>query len=91
MLALYGSILLVSVRTRNTMRNPYTSKEGIEFLVLTTLVGLHAQDLAIKGSINKPLKHMKDLKNFGFVANEINPWEFAEIINKASIIIFLPI
>jgi hypothetical protein len=40
------------MRTGNSMRNPHTSKEGVEFFILTTPVGLHAQDFPIEGAFN---------------------------------------
>jgi hypothetical protein len=52
MLAFYGTIFLVSMRIGNSMRDPYTSKEGVEFLVLTTPISLHAQDFPIEGVFN---------------------------------------
>lgn len=69
------------------MRYAYALEEGIQFLVFTSPIRLHGNDFAIKKAFNKTLKIMKTLKDFRFVAKQINPSEFTEIIDKTNIII----
>jgi hypothetical protein len=65
-------------------------EEGIEFLVLATLVGLYGDDIAIKLALYHLLEVMKFLENIIFVSYQINPSKLAEIINKTQIIIVSP-
>jgi hypothetical protein len=62
------------------MGDPYSIKEGVEFLVLSSLVGLHSNNFAIKESLYKSLKFLKFVKNFILVLQKIDPSEFTVII-----------
>jgi hypothetical protein len=61
------------------VRNANALKEGIKPFILTTLIRLDDKNFPIKR-----------IKNFGFMMNEINPYEFAEVINEANIVLLLP-
>jgi hypothetical protein len=75
--------------TRHEMRDANLGEERVEFFILSSLICLHSNDFPIKESFHKALKLMEFLKNFGFKFKEINPCEFAKIINEAHII-FIP-
>jgi hypothetical protein len=59
MLAIGSTILLMSVRARDMMRDANGSKEGVEFLIFASPIGLNGYDLAIKYLFNKLLKLKK--------------------------------
>jgi hypothetical protein len=46
-------------------------------------IDLHGKDFAAKLMLNKLLKIMKGLKNFGFVTQKIYPRKFAIIVDKS--------
>jgi len=71
------------------MRYPNLAKKGIKSLILATPVRLDRKDLTIKGMPNKVLKFSKALKNFRFLAHQIDPSKIAEVVYKTDII-FLP-
>jgi hypothetical protein len=58
MLAIGITILLMSVRERDMMRDANGSK-GVEFLIFASPIGLNGYDLAIKYLFNKLLKLKK--------------------------------
>jgi hypothetical protein len=60
------------------VRNANALKEGIKPFILTTLIRLDDKNFPIER-----------IKNFGFMMNEINPYEFAEVINEANIVLFI--
>ena len=70
------------------MGDPYLIKEGVEFLVLSSLVGLHSKNFAIKESLYKSPKFLKFVKNFRLVLQKIDPSEFTIIMNKTHIVFF---
>jgi len=76
----------MSMGTRYMMRNAYFCKEGTKLLVFTAPIRLHSKNFSVKLPFNKSLKFMKTLKNFALVAQQIDPSELAEIINKTHII-----
>jgi hypothetical protein len=59
MLALGITILLMGVGTRDLMRDANITKKGIKFLVFPTPIRLGSNNLAIKPSLNKALKHLR--------------------------------
>lgn len=77
-----NTILLMSVRARNMVRDAYFLKERIELLVFITPICLDRKNFTIKLAFNHSLKAMKAIKNFRFVFNKIDPHEFTEIIDK---------
>jgi hypothetical protein len=87
MFALGSSILLVGMWAGNIMVNTHTFKERIKRLIFPSPVGLYRFNLPFKLSLNKVLKVMKTLKDFGLVAYQINPSKFGEIINERNIIL----
>ena len=87
--AFSGTILLVGQWTRNMMFYSYEFKKGIKRLVFSTPISLDIMNFSTKLSFYKVLEIMKELKNSRFMAQEINPCKFTEIINKAHIIIVL--
>jgi len=42
-------------------------KEGVEYLILSSLVNWHGKNLSIKESLHKSLKFLKFLENFRLV------------------------
>jgi hypothetical protein len=76
----------MSMGTRYMVGYSYLGEEGIEFLILTTPIGLNGKNFAIKERFNKSLELLELLENFRFVFEEIYPCKFAEIIDKAHII-----
>jgi len=70
------------------MGDSYLIKEGVEFLVLSSLVGLHSKNFAIKESLYTSPKFLKFVKNFKLVLQKIDPSEFTIIINKTHIVFF---
>jgi hypothetical protein len=89
MFALYGSILLMCMRTEHMMNNANIG-EGVKLSVFASPIGLNDKNFAMKLSLNKDLKILKLLKHFRFKFNEINPCEFNEIIHKTNIIFISP-
>jgi hypothetical protein len=89
MLTFCRTILLVRVRARNMMIYAYAAEKRVQGLILSTPICLNSSDFSTKLSLNKILKVIETLKNFGFVAQKIYPNIFAMIINKAHIISFL--
>jgi hypothetical protein len=75
----------MSMGARYMVGDSYLGEEGIEFLVLTTPIGLNGKNFAIKETFNKSLELIELLENFRFVF-EIYTCKFTEIINKAHII-----
>jgi hypothetical protein len=56
-------------------------------LVLTPPIRLDSNYFPVKEPFNKVLKIGKSLKHFGFVAKQIDPSKFTEVINEANIVI----
>jgi hypothetical protein len=75
----------MSMGARYMVGDSYLGEEGIEFLVLTTPIGLNGKNFVIKETFNKSLELIELLENFRFVF-EIYTCKFTEIINKAHII-----
>jgi hypothetical protein len=70
----------------HVMGDTNLGEEGVEFLILASPVGLHGDDFLIKLALNKGLKFLEFLEDFGFVFEKINPGKFAKIINETHII-----
>jgi hypothetical protein len=73
------SILLMSVRTRNMVGDA-------RLLEKAPPVRLKCRDLLVKQSFNKILKLLEFMENFRFVLKQIDPSEFAKVINETNII-----
>ena len=67
---------------------PLGEKKTIKFFISAAPIRLHSDNFAFKEMLNKSLKLMKKLKHFKFCAKEVNPCEFAVIINETHIILF---
>lgn len=67
MFPLSRSVLLVSMRAGDMVGNTNALKKGVKFLILTSPISLHGQDLAIKKAFNKLLKEVKLLKNIRLI------------------------
>lgn len=52
MFTLYGSILLVRIGTRDVMCDANLGEERIELLVLSSPIGLHCYDFAVKEALH---------------------------------------
>jgi hypothetical protein len=90
MFTLSGAILLMCMRTRNKVSDANALEKRIEFLILTTPIGLHGNNFLIKETFNKMLKIMKLLKNIRFIFQQIDSCELTEIINKTDIVFISP-
>jgi hypothetical protein len=86
MLALYYTILLMSIWARHMVRAVKLG-EGVKFPILTSPVQLNSKNLLIKLPFNKTLELLKLLKHLGFELDEINPGEFTKVIDEANIIL----
>lgn len=80
------TIPLMSVGTRDTMSYTNILKEYVKFVILATPIGLDKQNLVIKESFYMSLKLKKDLENFRFMFEKINPSKTTKSINKADIV-----
>jgi hypothetical protein len=70
------------------MGNTNVSKEGIQFLVFTSPIGLHDYYFPIQQTFNMLLKKIKLLKDLRFMLQQINPCKLRIVKNEAYIIIF---
>jgi hypothetical protein len=61
-------------------------KEGVQFLIFSTPIGLDSNDLAIKEPFYEVLEVSKFLKDLRFVFQKIDPCELAIIIYKTNIV-----
>ena len=86
MFSLRGSILLMSIGTRNMVRYANFIKERMKFFILSSPVSLHSYNFTIKESLNQFLKFMELFKHLRLILKKIDPGELAIIINKANII-----
>jgi hypothetical protein len=68
------------------MRDTDLGEEGVEFLILSSSVSLHGDNFSIKLALNRGLKFLEFLEDFGFMFEKINPGKFAKIINETHII-----
>lgn len=84
------SILLMIMGTRHMMSDANSLKKGVKFFIFCILISLHGNNLSIKKTFNKVLEIMETLKHLRFMAQEINPSEFAIIINEENIISVSP-
>jgi hypothetical protein len=65
---LSNTILLLSVRTKNLMRDPNCPGKGIKFLIFPTPIRFNGNDLSIKHMFNKLLKFKKVFEDLIFLA-----------------------
>jgi hypothetical protein len=86
MLALYCTVLLMSMWTRHMIGDVELSEEGIKLPILPP-IELDNKDFVVKLPLNKLLEILKLLKHRRFKIDEINPGEFVKVINKANIIL----
>ena len=68
------------------VRDANVLKEKMKLLILTTPIGLDSKNFPIKQSFNKVLEFLKFLENFRLVLKQVDPSEFAKVINKTDII-----
>jgi hypothetical protein len=80
-----GSILLVSMRTRDLVDDVNFSEEIIQFLIFSTPI-TYINNLSIEHQFNKRLKFLELLNHFRFKFKKINPSKSIIIIHKAYII-----
>jgi hypothetical protein len=71
------------------VRDANLKKERIKLLIFPTPVGLKRNNLTAKHVFNKLLKLEKIFGDLEFVTQQVDPSEFAIIINKANIIFFM--
>jgi hypothetical protein len=89
MFAFGGAILLESIGTRNMVGDANIVKERMKLLIFSSPIGLDSKNFSVKKPLNKILKFSKNLKNFGLMLEQVDPCEFAKIINEAHIIFIL--
>jgi hypothetical protein len=58
----------------------------IQFFILASPIGLHSNYFLIKFAFNKVHEIVKDIKDIRLLFDEMDPSEFAKIINEAHII-----
>jgi hypothetical protein len=86
MFTLDHTILLVSMRARDVMRD--ANRQGVEFLIPSSPIGLYSKNLVPKLLFNEFLKFKKVFRNLKLVTKQIDPNEFTIIIDKTDIIVF---
>jgi hypothetical protein len=87
MFSFSNTVLLMCMRTRNTVTNANVLKERIKFNVFSTPVCLNMNNFMIKKALNMLLKLQKDMKHIGLTFEQIKPSEATETINKTDIIL----
>jgi len=71
------------------MRDAKTLDKGIKFLIFPSTISLRSHNFLIKHAFNKLLEIMEPLKDFRFMAQQIDPCEFAIVINETNIKVIL--
>jgi hypothetical protein len=69
------------------VRDTKLGEESVKLSILASPVRLNNKNLSIKLLFNKTLELLKLLKHLGFELDEINPCEFAKVVNEANIIL----
>jgi hypothetical protein len=90
MLPFSRAILLVSIWVGDVVGVADFGEETMEFLVLVTPIHLDHDNFPIKEMLYKFLEFNKGIENLRFKPQGIYLREFAIIINKAHIILFVP-
>jgi hypothetical protein len=80
------SLLLMCMRTRETMSNTNRLKICTKVTILTTLVRLNSYNFMIKETFNRDLKLKKGGHDIRFCLNRKNPCISTENINERNII-----
>jgi hypothetical protein len=70
---LCNTILLMGVRTGNTMVNSYRPEIGIEMLIFPSPITLNSQDLGTKKMLNMSLKLKKYTIDITFIFDHVDP------------------
>jgi hypothetical protein len=83
------AILSMRMWAGHKMSNAHMFKKGTKVVIPPPSVGLHGQQFLIEESFNTSLEVLKFLKNFRFMFEQVNPCEFAKIIDKRNIVIVL--
>jgi hypothetical protein len=68
------------------MRYPNMFEEGVMLMILSSRICLDCLYLSIKQSFNQILEVTKALDDFRLMFDQVDPCEFAKIINKRYII-----
>jgi hypothetical protein len=76
--------------TRDVMRDSYSLKERVEFLILASRITLYRHKFSIELSFNKVLKVMKDLEDIRLFLDQIDPHVLAIVIYEANVICVPP-
>jgi hypothetical protein len=87
--ALGNSILLGTVRTRDTVNNPCALKVSVKTMVFTTPIRLNRFNLSIEKTLDMSLKSIEYLFNIRLMFKKIYPSEPGVVIDKADIV-FVP-
>jgi hypothetical protein len=87
--ALGNSILLGTVRTRDTVNNPCALKVSVKTIVFTTPIRLNRFNLSIEKTLDMSLKSIEYLFNIRLMFKKIYPSEPGVVIDKADIV-FVP-
>jgi hypothetical protein len=71
--------------------NTNFGEEAVKLLIFSSPVYLDRNDFPVKEAFHKVLKFNNFLKHLRFEFQGVNPGEYAKIINKANIILLLPV
>jgi hypothetical protein len=86
-LCLSNSILLLSVRARDSMGNAIFLKILMQLVVFSPTIRLEGFDFCVKKQLNMFLKLKKDILNNRFMFNEVNPCKTTIIVKEAHIVL----
>src|SRR4051812_22189022 len=86
-LMLSCTVLLMCVRTRDTMHNSKLVKEVIEIVVFTVPIGLHMNNFMVKQAFDMRLQLQENIKHIKFALKKLEPGETTVSINKTDIVI----
>ena len=83
------AILLGSVRTRDTVRDPHALEVAMKFVIFTTPIRLNCLDFSVQKALDMSLEIIKDLLNVRFVFYKIYISKMRVVINEANVV-FVP-
>jgi hypothetical protein len=86
-LCLSNSILLLSVRARDSMGNAIFLKILMQLVVFSPTIRLEGFNFCVKKQLNMFLKLKKDRLNIRFIFNEVNPSKATIIVKEAHIVL----
>ena len=84
------AILLGSVRTRDTVRDPHALEVAMKFMIFTTPIRLNCLDFSVQKTLDMSLEIIEDLLNVRFVFYKIYPAKTRVVINEANVVLVPP-